>query len=180
MRVLFDQGTPVPLRSVLAHHLVETAYERGWQSLTNGELLQAAEAAGFELLVTTDQNLRHQQNLANRRIAILVLKTASWPKDSKAHGHGCHGCRRLGSGGVPGAVVPRVTAGPASRLPVSSFRSRSGEKPTAQTTCRGYQSIIIHMLVQNDLEHGLVTDSAILGFFLQLANERRIQKNRGW
>jgi len=52
----------------MAHHLVETAYERGWQSLTNGELLQAAEAAGFELLVTTDQNLRHQQNLANRRI----------------------------------------------------------------------------------------------------------------
>ena len=83
MRVLFDQGTPVPLRAVLAHHLVETAYERGWQSLTNGELLQAAEAAGFELLVTTDQNLRHQQNLANRRIAILVLKTASWQRIQK-------------------------------------------------------------------------------------------------
>ena len=96
------------------------------------------EGLGRKLLVTTDQNLRHQQNLANRRIAILVLKTASWPKDSKAHGHGCHGCRWLGSGGVPGAVVPRVTAGPASRLPVSSFRSRSGEKPTAQTTCSGY------------------------------------------
>jgi hypothetical protein len=83
MRVLFDQGTPVPLRSALAHHVVETAYERGWQSLTNGELLQAAEAAGFELLVTTDQNLRHQQNLADRRIAILVLMTASWPKIQK-------------------------------------------------------------------------------------------------
>ena len=83
MRVLFDQGTPVPLRAVLAQHVVETAYERGWQSLTNGELLQAAEAAGFELLVTTDQNLRHQQNLANRRIAILVLKTASWRRIQK-------------------------------------------------------------------------------------------------
>ena len=83
MRVLFDQGTPVPLRSALAQHVVETAYERGWQLLTNGELLQAAEAAGFELLVTTDQNLRHQQNLANRRIAILILKTAGWPKIQK-------------------------------------------------------------------------------------------------
>ena len=80
MRVLFDQGTPVPLRSALAQHRVETAYERGWQTLNNGELLQAAEAEGFELLVTTDQNLRQQQNLASRRIAILVLKTASWPR----------------------------------------------------------------------------------------------------
>ncbi len=59
---------------------METAYERGWQSLTNGELLDVAEAAGFEVLVTTDQSLRYQQNLARRRIRILVLKTASWRK----------------------------------------------------------------------------------------------------
>jgi predicted nuclease of predicted toxin-antitoxin system len=78
MRVLFDQGTPVPLRSAFSHHIVETAYERGWQMLTNGELLEEAEAAGFEVLVTTDQNLRQQQNLAGRKIAILVLKTTSW------------------------------------------------------------------------------------------------------
>lgn len=83
MRVLFDQGTPVPLRRALTQHLVETAYERGWQRLNNGELLRAAEKAGFELLVTTDQNLRHQQNLANRSIAILVLTTASWPRIRK-------------------------------------------------------------------------------------------------
>ena len=68
MRVLFDQGTPVPLRNALSHHVVETAYERGWQSLTNSELLEAAEAAGFEVLVTTDQGLRFQQNLAKRII----------------------------------------------------------------------------------------------------------------
>ncbi len=83
MRVLFDQGTPVPLRNALSHHVVETAYERGWQSLTNSELLEAAEAAGFEVLVTTDQGLRFQQNLAKRIIRILVLKTASWPKIEK-------------------------------------------------------------------------------------------------
>jgi len=83
MRVIFDQCTPVPLRSSLPRHVIETTYERGWESLTNGELLNAAEAAGFELLVTTDQGLRYQQNLAKRTIRVLVLKTANWPKIKK-------------------------------------------------------------------------------------------------
>jgi hypothetical protein len=83
MRVLFDQGTPVPLRRSLPRHVVEAAYEKGWQLFTNGALLDAAEAAGFELLVTTDQGLRYEQDLAKRRIRILVLKTASWPKIRK-------------------------------------------------------------------------------------------------
>jgi hypothetical protein len=61
-------------------HVVATAYERGWSTLKNGELLQAAEAAGFEVLVTTDTNLKYQQNLASRRIAIVVLGTTSWPR----------------------------------------------------------------------------------------------------
>lgn len=60
MKVLFDQGTPVPLRNHLPRHAVETAYERGWGGLRNGELLARAEAEGFDALVTTDQNLRHQ------------------------------------------------------------------------------------------------------------------------
>jgi hypothetical protein len=54
--VLFDQGTPAPLRHALAGHVVETAYERGWSSLKNGELIAAAESAGFEVFVTTDKN----------------------------------------------------------------------------------------------------------------------------
>ncbi len=61
-------------------HVVATAYEPGWSTLKNGELLQAAEAAGFEVLVTTDTNLKYQQNLASRRIAIVVLGTTSWPR----------------------------------------------------------------------------------------------------
>jgi hypothetical protein len=85
MRILFDQGTPVPLRSLLPAHLIETAYERGWSTLTNGDLLAAAESASFELFVTTDQNLRYQQNLAGRRLAILVLPTTRWPEISQ-HG----------------------------------------------------------------------------------------------
>ena len=82
MRILFDQGTPAPLRDHLPGHKVETAYEKGWSALRNGDLLAKAEAE-FDVLVTTDRNLRHQQNLAERRIAILVLPTTSWPRLQK-------------------------------------------------------------------------------------------------
>lgn len=84
MRVLFDQGTPVPLRRFLTQHQVVTAFERGWAQLTNGRLLDAAETDAFDLLVTTDTNLRYQQNLAARRIAIIVLTTTSWPRIQRA------------------------------------------------------------------------------------------------
>jgi len=79
VKILFDQGTPAPLRSELPRHIVATAFEKGWAALSNGDLLAKAEQE-FDLLLTTDQNLRYQQNLANRRIAILVLPTTSWPK----------------------------------------------------------------------------------------------------
>lgn len=78
MRVLLDQGTPVPLRKHLAAHQVSTTFELDWNKLKNGELLQKAEEAGFSVLVTTDQNLRYQQNLAGRKIAVVVLTTTSW------------------------------------------------------------------------------------------------------
>lgn len=78
MKILFDQGTPAPLRRALASHTVVTAFEKGWSNLSNGNLLREAEAE-FDLLITTDKNLRYQQNLAGRRIAILVLPTTSWP-----------------------------------------------------------------------------------------------------
>ena len=80
MRVLCDQGTPVPLHKHLTAHEVETVFERGWSTLTNGELLVKAEEQGFEVLVATDKNLHDQQNLAARSIAILVLSTTSWPR----------------------------------------------------------------------------------------------------
>jgi hypothetical protein len=80
MKVLFDQGTPVPLRRYLDVSSVETTFELGWQTLTNGDLLTRAEEHGFDVLVTTDQNLRYQQNLENRTIAIVVLRSTSWPR----------------------------------------------------------------------------------------------------
>lgn len=78
MKALFDQGAPAPLRKALAGHDISTAFERGWSNLSNGDLLDAAEAAGFDVLLTTDQNLRYQQNFSNRRLAIVVLSTTDW------------------------------------------------------------------------------------------------------
>jgi hypothetical protein len=83
VRVLFDQGTPAPLRSALGEHAVETAYELGWATLKNGELIAAAEASGFEVL-TTDKNLKYQQNLSIRTICIVVLSTTSWRRIQSA------------------------------------------------------------------------------------------------
>jgi len=77
MRILFDQGTPAPLRRSLASHEVSTAFELGWSNLENGDLLRAAEGR-FDVFVTTDQNLRYQQNLTGRQLAILVLPTTNW------------------------------------------------------------------------------------------------------
>lgn len=80
MKILFDQGTPVPLRRFLPGHTIDTAYERGWSEISNGNLLSKAEQDGYELLITTDRNLRYEQNLNNRSIAIAVLMTTSWPR----------------------------------------------------------------------------------------------------
>ena len=80
MRVLFDQATPVPIRAYLDQHVVSTAFAQGWGTLKNGELLTAAEQAGFDVLLTTDKNLRYQQNLTDRKIAIVVRGIQQWPQ----------------------------------------------------------------------------------------------------
>lgn len=79
MLILFDNGTPRTLaRYLIDHHTVTEARARGWEELGNGELLNVAEAAGFEVLVTTDKNLAYQQNLAGRKIAIVALGKGRW------------------------------------------------------------------------------------------------------
>jgi len=78
MLILLDQGTPVGLRDALKGHVVKTAHQQGWSTLLNGELLRAAEEAGFDILVTTDKNLVYQQNLSDRKIAIVVLGRNRW------------------------------------------------------------------------------------------------------
>ena len=73
MLILFDHGTPKGLAGALSGHTVHTAQAKGWDTLSNGELLSAAEQAGFDLLLTTDRRIRHQQNLRAHRIALVVL-----------------------------------------------------------------------------------------------------------
>ena len=77
LRILFDQGTPRPLRRFLAGHTVDRSSEKGWAELANSALLDAAEREGYELLITTDQGIRYQQNLVGRSLAILVVR-ADW------------------------------------------------------------------------------------------------------
>ena len=84
MRILFDNGTPNPIARTLAGHAVDFARQIGWHELKNGELLRRAEEAGYELLLTTDKNIFYQQNLAGRRIAIVVLGNQQWP-DVRIH-----------------------------------------------------------------------------------------------
>ena len=79
MLIIFDQATPVPMRPYLEGHTVRTAAQQGWEKLSNGDLLTAAEEAGFEILLTTDKNMRYQQSVTGRRLAILVLPTTQWP-----------------------------------------------------------------------------------------------------
>ena len=73
MLILFDHGTPRGLARALPGHTVTEAKARGWDRLNNGDLLKGEEEAGFELLLTTDQRIRYQQNLTGRKIAIVVL-----------------------------------------------------------------------------------------------------------
>ena len=79
MLILFDNGTPAPLRYALKGHIVVEALERGWDRLANGELISSAEEAGFQLLLTTDKNIRHQQDLRGRKIAFVVIGNQQWP-----------------------------------------------------------------------------------------------------
>ena len=79
MKILFDANTPAPLARFLRGHEVVRADELGWQGLENGALLDAAEQAGFDLLLTCDQNVRYQQNFAGRKLALVILSSNHWP-----------------------------------------------------------------------------------------------------
>jgi hypothetical protein len=88
MLILFDHGTPAPLSTFLTGHTVQKAKDMGWDTLSNGDLLKAGEAAGFEILLTTDKNIQYQQNLTGRKIALVVL----------ANPRGCQSCVNIRNG----------------------------------------------------------------------------------
>ena len=79
MLILFDHVTPQGIARSLAGHTVVRARDRGWDTLGNGDLLREAERAGFDVVVTADKNMRYQQNLAGRKIALVILGTPQWP-----------------------------------------------------------------------------------------------------
>jgi len=79
LRVLFDKNVPYGTRYFLSNHQVETVDDHGWSRISNGELLETAEAAGFEVVITADQNIVYQQTLEGRKVALVVLGSNIWP-----------------------------------------------------------------------------------------------------
>jgi hypothetical protein len=79
MLILFDHVTPRGIARFLPGHTITRARQRGWDKLSNGDLLAEAERAGFDVFLTADKNIRYQQNLEGRKIAVVVLSTPQWP-----------------------------------------------------------------------------------------------------
>ena len=77
-RILLDEGVPIGVRRLIRDADVQTVAEIGWAGLTNGDLINAAEGVAFDVIVTCDQSMRYQQNLTDRRVAIVVLTTNHW------------------------------------------------------------------------------------------------------
>lgn len=100
-RVLLDEGVPIGVRKLLFGYSVQSVAEAAWAGLSNGELIEAGEQAGFEVMVTADQNIRYQQNLTGRKLALVVLTTNHW---ATIQGHGA---RILGAvaGATPGSYI---------------------------------------------------------------------------
>ena len=79
LKILFDHNTPSPLRSHLHQHEVDTANEKGLATVSNGDLIQLAVEQGYDVLITADQNIQHQQNTSQSSIGIVVLLSNRWP-----------------------------------------------------------------------------------------------------
>jgi hypothetical protein len=79
MKILFDNGTPKPIARRLSGHEVTYARKIGWHEMGNGELIRRAEEPGYDVLLSTDKNIRYQQNLQGRKIALIVLGNQQWP-----------------------------------------------------------------------------------------------------
>ena len=96
LRILLDENVPIGLKGLLAASAVSTAGEMGWAGVANGRLLDAAEASGFQLLVTADRSIRMQQRLASRKIALVVISTNHWDtirENAAAVRSACDGAR---------------------------------------------------------------------------------------
>ena len=139
--ILFDHGTPKGLARTLSGHTIDTAQARGWDTLSNGALLNAAEEAGFELLLTTDRRIRYQQNLSVHRIAIVVLTgTTQWSRVRQHAGRiaavvvAAYAWQLLGSrDSFRSEVVPPLKIHIGSVRDFTASRSSSGASPSGST-----------------------------------------------
>jgi hypothetical protein len=120
-RILLDEGVPIGVRTLVTGFHVAAVPEMGWAGLTNGDLIQAAEEAGFEVMITCDQNIRYQQNLAGRRLALVVLTTNHWDTI------------RPNSGGILPAVE-QATAGSSVIVEIPKPPRRRRRQPPAGGT----------------------------------------------
>ena len=110
-RILLDQNAPLGLRQILTGYDVKTAYDLGWHAIANGQLLSAAEAAGFAVMLTSDQNIAHQQNLSGRRIALVVLLTNHWLTVKSRAAAVLKACDEAGEGTFTVVAFPDRRAG---------------------------------------------------------------------
>jgi predicted nuclease of predicted toxin-antitoxin system len=118
MRILFDQNVPRALRNLLPGHDVRTAAEMGWSTLVNGILVEAAERAGFEAIITADKSFRFQINISARSLTVIILSTNHWPMLQR---------------GAPAILLALQAARPGSfhEVAVGGLRgSRSGPAPS--------------------------------------------------
>lgn len=120
MLILFDVGVPRGLAKYLTAHTVTEARERGWDRISNGELIRTAEATGFDLFLTNDTNLEYQQDVLGRRIAILVLSHAQWPMVQLVADKVADAVSQMKAGDFKKIEVPLSPRKQASRKPQSS------------------------------------------------------------
>lgn len=97
---------PRGLARFLNSHVVEEARSRGWEELANGDLIEAAERAGFDVIVTADKNIRYQQNLRTRRISLIVLGNSQWPMVRLAASRIAHAVNAARPGSYASVDVP--------------------------------------------------------------------------
>jgi hypothetical protein len=107
MRIFLDHNVPAPLRYWLIGHPVETAYERGWAEVSNGELLGLIEGVGFDVMITTDQSIRYQQNLTGRKLALVVINTNDWTRLRNWKSTLLNGLAKAAPGSLVEVEIPR-------------------------------------------------------------------------
>ena len=107
MRILLDENAPVGLKAMLAGHDVHTAPDMGWAGVSNGKLLDAAEQAGFQVMIIADQNIRAQQRMQGRRIAMVVISTSHWITVRSNPEQILHACATAGEGDYVVVNLPK-------------------------------------------------------------------------